>query len=129
MSPSGQRVEAGRKTKCFSVWLDFHPQYNLLVTKPASAKWPWLPGWGEDEGAGTTCATSKITVRHARVSRTLGHAAHICAMTDVQPVTTALITGDTQCNRAEGALGNRNTTTMSRAFGQCEENNDNVNQT
>jgi hypothetical protein len=35
--------------------------YNLLVTKPASAKWPWLPGWGEDEGSGTTCATSKIT--------------------------------------------------------------------
>ena len=35
--------------------------YKLLVTKPASAKWDWLPAWGEDEGALTTCATSKIT--------------------------------------------------------------------
>lgn len=38
--------------------------YNLLVTKPAGAEWAWLPGWGEDEGVGTTCATSTITESH-----------------------------------------------------------------
>jgi hypothetical protein len=69
------------KLSVFAVWLHAHPQYNLLVTKPASAKWPWLPGWGEDEGAGTTCATSKITVRRARVPRTLRCTGCLCEMT------------------------------------------------
>jgi hypothetical protein len=41
-------------------WANLTP----VSLKPASAEWPWLPGWGEDEGAGTTCATSKITERH-----------------------------------------------------------------
>ena len=43
--------------------------YNLLVTKPASATWSWQPGWAEDEGAGTTCATSKITQTHNKTAQ------------------------------------------------------------
>ena len=47
--------------------------YELTVEKPASASWPWLPRWDEDEGAGAAVTRAPFDPtplsRFSRLSR------------------------------------------------------------
>ena len=38
--------------------------YSLTISRPAAATFPWVSQWDEDEGAGTSCASSKISETH-----------------------------------------------------------------
>ena len=38
--------------------------YHVSVSRPASAPWPWVSQWDEDEGVGTSCASSHISETH-----------------------------------------------------------------
>ena len=39
-------------------------RYKVEVTRPPTATFPWVTRWDEDEGAGSSCASSHIRESH-----------------------------------------------------------------